>query len=690
MRNTISVLLFLFIHSFYAQVSIEKEPRWVIKETFNTTIATPQNGINGGAEILLFTEQVNVDLEEVYYKSVGKAIDYNGIQNISSVSADYDPTYQKLRFHKVEVIRDGKTINRLNYKDIQTARRETNSENFIYDGSITAFMNIPDVRIGDITIFSYSIKGFNPIQKNKFTGSFVLNLTSYVDKITNHIFSSRKLKVEVLNSDIPVKEKLKNGIIHYSWIDDKVTAIPIEENTPIWHIENATAFFSEYESWAEVIKWGSDLFSFNESDSNELNTVSNEIMKKYPNEGDRISAALKFVQNEVRYLALHSGIGGYKPNDPGKVAVQRFGDCKDKSVLLVALLDKMNIEAYPTLVNTTLKEVWTRLMPSSRVFDHCIVKVIDKKGTNLWYDPTMTNQGGSYLNTFIPDYQYGLVLDSRLESFDTISNFQNNMVEAFSTFKLNNFGGGADLQIKSHYHNGEADYIRSILKNNSHDLLEKELLSNATKNYGRATSKGAFTFVDDSIKNEIVLLEQYRLDSIWNKSLENRNFVNFSIIPFNLTNSLAMPTELKRSTPYAISYPMVRKHNFEVQLPHNISIQPENFTINSDFFYYDYTSKYDSSSKKLELSYYYKSQNNHVTPIEFDVFYDDMNQLNNNIGYYISANNSKNWTTQTSVFSIKNILLFGLGLVVLIVIIVGVTIYAIKSSNKRKSSKTIN
>ena len=165
MRIVLSLLLLFFLQFTHSQVTIEKEPNWIVQETYHTDPEIPENGVSGGAQFLLFTEQVNVDREEVYFKSVGKAIDYSGIQNISNVSAEYDPSYQKLRFHSVAVVRDGKTINRLNMRDIQTARRETNSESFIYDGTITAFMNIPDVRIGDITIFSYSIKGFNPIQK---------------------------------------------------------------------------------------------------------------------------------------------------------------------------------------------------------------------------------------------------------------------------------------------------------------------------------------------------------------------------------------------------------------------------------------------------------------------------------------------------------------------------------------------
>ena len=78
--------------------------------------------------------------------------------------------------------------------------------------------------------------------------------------------------------------------------------------------------------------------------------------------------------------------------------------------MMAAMLNEMNIEAYPMLVNTTLKHTITELLPSPIFFDHCVVKVVGKDTRELWYDPTITNQGGTYENVYFPNYKYGLVL----------------------------------------------------------------------------------------------------------------------------------------------------------------------------------------------------------------------------------------------------------------------------------------
>lgn len=682
--------LFLLIatcYASYSQISITKEPSWIITEEHDPNALKPENGLYGGAHILLYTEQVNVDKEEVYVKNVAKAVEYSGIQNISSVVADYDPSYQKLRFHRIDVIRNGETINRLKLQDIQTARRETNAESYIYDGSISAFVNIPDVRIGDIVVYSFSVKGFNPIQKDKFCTSFVLNSTQPINRISAHILTERPLQYKLLNTDLEAEHSVSSGIHHYEWAQQDVPAILLEENMPAWFIQNETVLVTEYETWADVIDWGENIFKFDEPLNAELQQVISNNETNGKTEGERIKSALDFVQNEIRYLAISSGIGGYKPNPPNEVIEQRFGDCKDKSVLFATILNQMGIEAHPTLVNTTLKDVLHDLSPSSKLFDHCIVKVVDKNGSTLWFDPTLTDQGGTYANTYMPDYRYGLVLDQNMSSLDTISDFRNNMVETFKTFILENDGMGAKLKVRTHYYEGEADFMRSIFRNNSKDLIAQELMSHYTENYGRVHSLAPPTIEDDIIKNEFLLLEQYQLDSIWSPSTENPENMNLTIFPTGLISNLSMPTQLERLTPYALSYPFVRKEHIKIKMVNDLRIQPENVTINSDYFYYDFNSKYDTSEKIIDLDYYFKHQEDHVPVAGFDTYYNDMVKLDQKLGYliYMNKNNGFSTSSYSIGYSIGKVL--GIGLLIAIPVgLIVLIIFFVNRYRKRKNA----
>ena len=161
--------------------------------------------------------------------------------------------------------------------------------------------------------------------------------------------------------------------------------------------------------------------------------------------------ALKFVQNEIRYLGLESGIGAYKPFKPNKVFTQRYGDCKDKSWLLVNMLREMKIEAYPVLINSIYGKSLGDFLPTPNAFDHVIVKVIDSTKTNRFFDPTISNQEGSFDNISIPNYGNGLVLKKGNAALEVIENTNEDLVEIFDTFTINGIGNDMTLNVVSVY-----------------------------------------------------------------------------------------------------------------------------------------------------------------------------------------------------------------------------------------------
>ena len=93
------------------------------------------------------------------------------------------------------------------------------------------------------------------------------------------------------------------------------------------------------------------------------------------------------MQDEVRYFGIEMGSSTVKPGDPSTVFSRRFGDCKDKSLLFVTILRALGIEAYPVLVNSTVRRALADWQPSDGAFDHCIA-VARCDDQTYWLDPT--------------------------------------------------------------------------------------------------------------------------------------------------------------------------------------------------------------------------------------------------------------------------------------------------------------
>ncbi|HSJ15913.1 MAG TPA: DUF3857 and transglutaminase domain-containing protein [Longimicrobiales bacterium] len=98
-----------------------------------------------------------------------------------------------------------------------------------------------------------------------------------------------------------------------------------------------------------------------------------ELTRDAGSRADSLQSVYNWVAQEVRYVSISLGIGGYQPRMPADVLATTSGDCKDKATLFVALARALGYEAYPVLVS--LNGSPDRDLPSISQFDHMIAAV---------------------------------------------------------------------------------------------------------------------------------------------------------------------------------------------------------------------------------------------------------------------------------------------------------------------------
>jgi len=94
----------------------------------------------------------------------------------------------------------------------------------------------------------------------------------------------------------------------------------------------------------------------------------------------------EFVQGKVNYVAIELGIGGFQPHQSDEVLSHRYGDCKDKATLLIAMLHSVGLEGLSVLLRTRDSGLLDRDYPSTD-FNHVIVAIPGPDGY-LFLDPT--------------------------------------------------------------------------------------------------------------------------------------------------------------------------------------------------------------------------------------------------------------------------------------------------------------
>lgn len=356
---------------------------------------------HSGYQFLLLERHHNLIEESCFNHIVVKVLNSQGIQSLSDIRADYDPSYQSLKFHTVRIIRNGEVIEKLNGHTINEYQRETKMDRHLYDGSHTAVINLSDVRINDIIEYSYSVIGRNPLSKDNYSYTFYQQLTTPVNRIYYKLITPGDLELhfKAFNGAKQAKVKGKGSQKEYIWDVEALDYVKYDENTPSWFNHQKRIEVTSFKSWSDVVKWALPLYSFKEQDSQALGAKFHTSRS----ERKKILDMIQTVQDEIRYLGFESGMGAYKPNPPTMVYSQRYGDCKDKSLLLVALLQSLGIDACPVLVHTSEGLVLNERLPGYNAFNHCVV-YFPYQGLDIYIDPTLSYQGGQLGNIYFPDY----------------------------------------------------------------------------------------------------------------------------------------------------------------------------------------------------------------------------------------------------------------------------------------------
>jgi len=139
-------------------------------------------------------------------------------------------------------------------------------------------------------------------------------------------------------------------------------------------------------SWNDVSRWYADLARDRYRATPALNRIADSLVAGAKTRDDSIRAVHKWVAQDIRYVGIELGIGGYQPRMPDMVIATGYGDCKDKATLFVAALTHLGIQAYPVLlsINTTAR----RDLPTPQQFNHEIAAVALPSGGYQFVDLT--------------------------------------------------------------------------------------------------------------------------------------------------------------------------------------------------------------------------------------------------------------------------------------------------------------
>jgi transglutaminase-like putative cysteine protease len=128
------------------------------------------------------------------------------------------------------------------------------------------------------------------------------------------------------------------------------------------------------QSWHDLGVWYLGLTRDRQGATPDLRRKVAELTSTVPDPLARIQILAEFVRDQVRYVAVELGIGGYQPHAASDVLTVLYGDCKDKATLLSAMLKEIGVDSYYVLINQQRGAV-TSVMPPYLGFDHVVLAI---------------------------------------------------------------------------------------------------------------------------------------------------------------------------------------------------------------------------------------------------------------------------------------------------------------------------
>lgn len=348
-----------------------------------------------GAVIVLTEEQISIKeddtVEYVQYYLI-KILNERG-KKYGEVEFGYDSTYDKVTIDFARVIKpDGSVVN-VGSKHIRDVSRYMNFP--LYSNARAKIISMPEISSGVFIEYQVRLSRGKMVAGNNLNVEYLLQTSEPIQnaRLTVSLPKGRKLNQRNLNepfnmihADFKPKVISKEGKDMYSWeFKDIPQLIPEPAMPPLVEV-TPVMMLSTFQSWEDIYAWWWRLAKDKIEVTLAMQTKIDALVKDKKTLEEKVRAIHNFCARDIRYVAIEYGEAGHEPHRAGEIFTNKYGDCKDKAIVLVSMLNAIGVKAYPVLIGTK------GLMPvqedfPSLLFNHCIV-LVSLEGRDIFVDPT--------------------------------------------------------------------------------------------------------------------------------------------------------------------------------------------------------------------------------------------------------------------------------------------------------------
>lgn len=559
--------------------------------------------IANGVCVLLDDSQIDLCGPERawFYRRADMVTANAGAERAAQFSMSFDPQFERVDVHSIAVIRNGERVEHAGTAFFEVLRRERNMERLLFDGRLTVHVTLPDVRVGDVVETSYTLFGMRKSLNGRHAAFIPLEWGVGIVETRLRQRTPKDLVVaERAFGEAPQATQTEaDGVIDRRWRTFERHGMRFEPLAPPWIFQGAMIQFSAWGDWAEAAETFTPLYEDASPLSADVEAEIERIAAAEPTPAGRAVAVLRFVQGSVRYLAISMGEGGYTPRPLADICETRYGDCKDKSKLYVAMARRLGLDACPTLVNVRDGPALDKWLPTGQAFDHCIVRVrID--GKSHWLDPTQEAQVSPLGHIAECRYGWALPLAPGVTALEHMGDEP--FIHSLDSAEHIVLGKSPSAPVKYEWRvtmrGWRAEQMRARLMREGEVGLFKLYTEDIQRSFPRAQPLQQQVARDDHQLNELTTVEQFELADAWVGRGDLYSFTTLDLFMRSMLMKLDMG---ERKLPVDLGHAgkMTRRVEIETAVP--MKVTPWRRSVSGSAISFD-TELKALSKKKFELT----------------------------------------------------------------------------------------
>jgi len=489
------------------EVNYAKAPGWVVAAPQPTSTQSPPGAafrveysdtqvraINGGTET---------------YSDYRVKVMKPDALALGNLTLTWQPDGGSVTVHSVKIIRDGAIIDVLDKSKFRVIEREQNLDQASLDGLLSAVLQVPGLQVGDTfevaaTIVSHDQTlgdlafGLEQLPTAELTGAFRYRL---IWPATDHL--SWQTTKDITPSVVHTADGMNEISVE---LRDPTGSVPTDGAPPRYNIRRLIEF-TGFDGWSDLSKRMYPLFE-KAATLGATSPVQAEIDRIKAQSADpatRMQLALSLVEDRIRYVYVGLNGGNYRPASADETWERKYGDCKSKTALLLALLRGLGIQAEAVLVNAAGGDGTDEWLANPVMFNHVLVRA-DIAGKSYWLDGTRV--GDTRLDqTPAPTFRWALPLSATGAALERVAPDALTAPQSIENIDIDARAGldvPAKVTYQNIYHGDEARLLKMKLEAMSAQDATQGLKSSANSG-GAWTDLETATWRFDEARNVLVI-----------------------------------------------------------------------------------------------------------------------------------------------------------------------------------------